>query len=255
MPVICSQEMLAYMTNIAIFVANIMDEKIEAALYLVPTPIGNLQDITYRAVKILSNVDIIACEDTRRAGVMLKELKIKNNSSKLVSYYNYNEGIKSDALVNELKNGKSVALISDAGTPCISDPGYRIVSKAIENNIKVISVPGATAFVSALIASGLPVHNFIFLGFPPQKKGRKTFIQEALNNEKTFILYESSHRIKKLISEIAEIDGDRNICIAREISKIFEEYIRFNTADFLQNKINIIEKGEFVVVIEGSKCS
>jgi 16S rRNA (cytidine1402-2'-O)-methyltransferase len=224
--------------------------KIENALYLVPTPIGNLEDITLRAMNILRNVDIIACEDTRKSGILLKSLEI-NHATKLQSYHNFNEDNKSNFLINELKSGKSLALISDAGTPCISDPGYRIVTKAIENNIKIISLPGATAFVPALIASGFSVHNFTFFGFPPQKKGRNSFLKNALEQKNTIILYESSHRILKLISEIAEIDNSRNICICREISKIFEEYIRFSISDFLQNQVNITEKGEFVVVIEG----
>ncbi|MDR0927022.1 MAG: 16S rRNA (cytidine(1402)-2'-O)-methyltransferase [Ignavibacteria bacterium] len=220
------------------------------ALYIVPTPIGNLEDITLRAIKVLTNANIIACEDTRRCGMLLKELAIITNAT-LRSYHDYNESEVSGRLIEEIANGKSVALISDAGTPCISDPGYRLVNKAIAAGIQIVPLPGATAFVPALVASGFAVHSFAFFGFPPQKKGRNSFINNALNQETTTILYESSHRIKKLIGEIAEIDANRNICIGREISKIYEEYIRFNTSEWLSNSINIIEKGEFVVLIEG----
>ena len=219
-------------------------------LYIVPTPIGNLQDITIRAIKILKDVDIIACEDTRHSGLLLKSLEI-SSANRLRSYHDYNEETKSIEIINEIKNGKSVALISNAGTPCISDPGYRLVKKARENNIKIISLPGATAFVPALVSSGLAVHSFSFLGFPPQKKGRQTFIKKVVDSEKTIILYESSHRILKLIKEIAELDSNRNIFISREISKIYEEHISFNTSQFLNNEITITEKGEFVVFIEG----
>ena len=223
---------------------------IEPCLYIIPTPIGNLQDITFRAVQILKNVDIIACEDTRHSGLLLKSLEIPSDK-KLRSYHDYNEETKSIEIINEIKKGKSVALISDAGTPCISDPGYRLIKKAKENNIKIISLPGAKAFIPALVASGLAVHSFVFMGFPPQKKGRQTFLKNAINNENTIILYESSHRILKLIKEIAELDGNRNIFISREISKIYEEHINFNTSEFLNNEITITQKGEFVVIIEG----
>ena len=225
--------------------------KIEVALYIVPTPIGNLEDITVRAINVLKNVDIIACEDTRRSGLLLKSLEI-SHSAQLHSYYDFNEETKSVALIAQILNGKSVALISDAGTPCISDPGYKLVNKAIEKGIKIISLPGATAFVPALVASGFAVHSFTFLGFPPQKKGRSTFLKNALNSSNTVILYESSHRVLKLISEISQIDNNRNICIGREISKIFEEYIRFNTSDFAEEKIKITEKGEFVIIIQSA---
>jgi len=223
--------------------------KIEPALYIIPTPIGNLEDITLRAINILKNVDIIACEDTRRSGLLLKSLDI-STSSRLSSYYDFNEDTKSISLIDEILNGKSVALISDAGTPCISDPGYKLVNKGIEKGVKIISLPGATAFVPALVASGFAVHSFTFLGFPPQKKGRSTFLKNALSIPNTVILYESSHRISKLISEISQIANSRDICIGREISKVFEEYIRFNTSEFINEKIKITEKGEFVVIIQ-----
>ena len=219
-------------------------------LYIVPTPIGNIQDITLRALKILKEVDIIACEDTRHSGLLFQLLEIPTNN-RLQSYHDYNEETKCIKIINEIKNGKSVALISDAGTPCISDPGYRLVNKAIENNIKVVSLPGATAFVTALVASGFSVHRFIFMGFPPQKKGRQNFIKDVVYSENTIILYESSYRILKLIKEIAELDDNRNIFISRELTKIYEEHIHFNTSQFINDEIKITDKGEFVVIIEG----
>ena len=227
---------------------------LQPALYLVPTPIGNLEDITLRAINILQSVDVIACEDTRRTGILLKSLKIDAHSKKLVSYFEHNEVEKSNYLIREILAGKTVALVSDAGTPCISDPVYKIVSSAINNNIKIVPLPGPTAFVPALIVSGFAVHNFTFFGFPPQKKGRQTFLKNVLNSENTAILYESSHRITKLLQELAVISSssnkNRNICVVREISKIYEEQIRFTTNDFLENKVNILDKGEFVIVIE-----
>lgn len=243
---------LTSMVVCKIAIPNIQMErnKIEAALYIVPTPIGNLEDITLRAINVLQNVDIIACEDTRRCGILVQNLNLRC-VAKFESYFDYNEETKSKHLINEINNGKSVALISDAGTPCISDPGFRIVNMAIENNIKIIPLPGATAFVPALISSGFAVHSFTFLGFPPQKKGRSTFLKNALNMTSTIILYESSHRINKLIQEIAMIDNSRNICVSRELSKVFEEHIRFNTSEFITGNVKITEKGEFVIVIEG----
>ena len=220
-------------------------------LYIVATPIGNLKDITLRALEVLKNVDLIACEDTRHTGLLLSRIGLKNK--KLISYHDFNEEEKTKYLINELLSGKIVALVSDAGTPCISDPGYRIVTAAIENKIKLFPLPGATAFVPALIASGAPVHNFVYLGFPPQKKGRRTFIQKACDLEFTTIFYESPHRINKLVDEIIEFAGsDRLICISREISKIYEEFIR----DSAGNCKKIIEsrsalKGEIVLVMYG----
>ncbi|TAL70952.1 MAG: 16S rRNA (cytidine(1402)-2'-O)-methyltransferase [Bacteroidetes bacterium] len=225
----------------------------EVALYIVPTPIGNLDDITIRAMKILSSANIIASEDTRHTGTMLKALNIPHK--KLESYHEHNEEQKSSFLVNEILSRKSVALVTDAGTPGISDPGFRLIRKAIENNIKIISLPGPTAFIPALVASGLPVNEFHFFGFPPAKKGRKTFLQEVAKQKSTSILYESPYKILKLIEELIEFCGsDRQICIAREISKVFEEYIRGTLEEckqILQSKTAI--KGEFVIILSRTK--
>ncbi len=229
-------------------------EAITTALYIVPTPIGNMADMTLRAMDILSNVDIIACEDTRRTGSFLKKLGI--TYKKLESYHEHNEKAKSSVLAEEIeRNGKSVALITDAGTPGISDPGYRLVNETIKRNLRIISLPGATAFVPALAASGLPVHNFVFMGFPPQKKGRQKFLEKMVSLEMTAIIYESSHRIIKLMDELMIISGgERKICAAREISKVHEEYLRGSVNDvktLLEQKNSI--KGEFVVLIAPKK--
>ncbi len=229
------------------------DGKIETGLYIVPTPVGNLDDITIRALKILSSADIIACEDTRHTGTLLKAYNIKHN--KLESYYEHNEETKASILIKEIERGKSVALVTDAGTPGISDPGYRIIKKSIENGIKIVSLPGATAFVPALVASGLPLDEFHFYGFPPTKKGRKTFLEEVSKQKATSILYESPYKILKLLDELIQICGqERQACIAREISKVYEEFIRCTLAEcriVLAQRQAI--KGEFVLVIEGLK--
>ncbi|ROL61444.1 16S rRNA (cytidine(1402)-2'-O)-methyltransferase [Bacteroidetes/Chlorobi group bacterium ChocPot_Mid] len=218
-------------------------------LFIVPTPIGNFEDITIRAIKVLSEADIIACEDTRHSGILLKHLSIIPR--RLLSYHEHNEKSRSIEIIQEILLGKKVALITDAGSPLISDPGLTLVGEAIVNNIKIIALPGATAIIPALSGSGFNCDKFTFLGFPPQKKGRATFLKELENISHTTILYESSHRILKLLDELNEMYNDSfRICIAREISKIHEEYIR-GTA--LQCKENLIKnnsvKGEFVVLI------
>lgn len=222
------------------------------ALYIVPTPIGNLDDITLRALKILAAADIIACEDTRNTGKLLNHYSIF--SKKLESYYEFNELKKSQILIKEILNGKIVALTSDAGYPGISDPAYRIINEAISNNINVVPLPGAAAFLPALVGSGFPTDCFKFVGFPPQKKGRKTFIKKAAQEECTVIFYESPHRILKLIEELIEICGnDRRVCIAREISKIYEEFIRGNLKSVKNELVsNNKVKGEFVVILRGN---
>jgi 16S rRNA (cytidine1402-2'-O)-methyltransferase len=223
---------------------------LECAIYLVPTPIGNMEDITLRAIRVLQEADIIACEDTRHSGQLLKALKIIPKAP-LQSYHDHNEEQKANVLVEQVLNGKSLALISDAGTPCISDPGYRLVNAAIERNVKIVSLPGATAFVPALVSSGFAVNNFTFFGFLPQKKGRATFLRNVLECRTTAIVYESSHRIMKLISELSELAPERRICICREISKVYEEIIHCTASE--AQHIKLSEKGEFVVVIEGNQ--
>lgn len=222
---------------------------LETALYIIPTPIGNLEDITLRAIRILNEVDIIACEDTRTSGNLFKALDI--SPKRLLAYHNFNEKESARGLVKLILEGNSLALVSDAGYPGISDPGFSIVNECINNNIKIIALPGPSSILPAFVASGFDVSAFTFLGFPPQKKGRKTFIENALNENKSTVLLESSHRIVKLLDQINEISPDRKLSIAKEISKIHERYIR-GTAYECKEVLNEQNstKGEFVVVIE-----
>lgn len=228
-----------------------MTERLEPALYLVPVPIGNRDDITLRALKTLQRVDIIASEDTRTTGQLLALYGI--TAQRLQPYHDYNEADRASALVQAVQQGSSVALVSEAGSPCISDPGYRIVQAAIEANVVIVPLPGATALIPALSASGLAVHHFVFLGFPPQKKGREAFLQKALLHEETVVMYESAHRIVHLLEELSGLGaGQRRICIARELTKVYEEFIRENLDDCLQRlAARPSQKGEFVVVLEG----
>lgn len=219
-------------------------------LYLVATPIGNLEDITIRALNTLREVDIIAAEDTRHTLGLLNHFEIKK---KLISYYRENEKTKSETLINLLVEGKNIAVVSDAGTPGISDPGEEIVKEAIKNNIEIVPIPGACAFVNALICSGLSTREFCFIGFlPNSKKEKKEKLEEIKYETKTIIIYEAPHRIKSTLEEIYEIFGERNCVLAREITKIHEEFIRDN----LSNVINKDDfRGEFVIIIEGNNIT
>ena len=216
-------------------------------LYLVATPIGNLEDITLRAIKILKEVDIVAAEDTRQTLKLLNHLNINKT---LISYHRHNEEIKSKELIQLLIEGKNIALVSDAGTPVISDPGEEVVKEAIKNNIQIIPIPGACALITALISSGLNSKEFLFLGFLPlNKKSRKEKLEEIKNTEKTIIIYEAPHKLKNTLQDLSETINKRQIVIARELTKIYEEFIK-GTAEELINKIEN-PKGEFVLVIEG----
>ncbi len=219
------------------------------SLYLVPTPIGNLEDMTIRSVNILKKVDVIFCEDTRETKKLLNELNINN---KLISCHKFNEDKVYLKALEYLKNGNSIALVSDRGTPCISDPGYVISYNAIKAGYNVIGLPGATAFVPALIMSGLNPNKFLFYGFLDSKKSRKKKELESLKNEKyTIILYESPYRIIETLNLIYDILGNRNIGIAREISKKYEEIYRGPVSEVLKE---IIEpRGEFVIILEENK--
>ncbi len=215
-------------------------------LYIIATPIGNLEDITLRAIRILKEVDLIAAEDTRHSLKLLSHLKI---SKPLISYHRHNEEEKTEVLIKELKKGKNIALISDAGTPGISDPGEEVVKKSIEKNIKIVPIPGACAMVNALICSGFDTKEFIFLGFLPlNKKNRKIKLEEIKNSEKTLILYEAPHKIASTLKDLSEILGNRKIVLARELTKIHEEFIR-GTTEELMEKVDDI-KGEMVLIIE-----
>ena len=218
-------------------------------LYLVATPIGHLNDITLRAIEVLKQVDIIAAEDTRHTLKLLNHLNIKKP---LISYYREIEKTKSEILIKKILEGKNIALVSDAGTPAISDPGEEIVSEAIKNNIEIHPIPGACAFVNALICSGLNTREFIFIGFlPTNNKEKKEKLNKLKNENKTLIFYESPHKIKITLENMLEIFGNRKIVLAKEISKIHEEFIRGTIDEVLEKSKEI--KGEIVILIEGTK--
>ena len=218
-------------------------------LFLVATPIGNLDDITYRAVKILSEVDVIAAEDTRHSLKLLNHLNI---SKPLISYHRHNEDNKTEVLINKLLNGENIALITDAGTPAISDPGEEVVRKAIEKNIEIIPVPGACALINALICSGMSTREFSFYGFLPlNKKLRKNKLEEIKKENKTITLYEAPHKINQTLKDIYDELGNINIVIARELTKIHEEFIRGKISDIIENNSEL--KGEIIIIIEGNK--
>lgn len=218
-------------------------------LYLVSTPIGNLEDITLRALRILKEVDLIAAEDTRHTSNLLKHYQI---SKPLISYHDFNKEKRAPELIDLLKQGKSLAIVSDAGTPGISDPCYLLVKLAIQDNIEIVPIPGATAFVSALIVSGLPTDRFVFEGFLPSKEGRKKRrLEELANDKRTIILYESPHRLVKSLDHIKDILGDRNIVLARELTKKFEEIKRGKISQLIEFFSHSKIKGEIVVLVEG----
>ena len=220
-------------------------------LYLVATPIGNLEDITLRALKVLKEVDIIAAEDTRHTLGLLNHFEI---SKPLISYYKQNESTRSAELVEKLKLGKNIAIVSDAGTPGISDPGEQIVKVAIEEEIEIVPIPGACAFVNALISSGMNTREFCFLGFlSAVKKDRKEKLEEVKFETKTLVFYEAPHKLNATLADMLEVLGDRNIVLARELTKIHEEFIRGKISDILENMENV--KGEFVVIVEGNSES
>ena len=220
-------------------------------LYLVATPIGNLDDITFRALKVLKEVDLIAAEDTRHTLKLLNHFEI---SKPLISYYKQIEKSKSDVLIPKLLEGKNIAIVSDAGAPGISDPGEEIVKQAIESGIQVVPIPGACAFVNALIASGLSTKEFSFIGFlSAQKKEKKDKLEELKYETKTLIFYEAPHKLLGTLSTICEVFGDREVVLARELTKIHEEFIRGKISEVLE-KIDE-PKGEFVVLVEGNSIS
>ena len=218
-------------------------------LFLVGTPIGNLGDISQRAIEALRSADIVAAEDTRKTGMLLKHLGI---TAKLKSYYEHNEERSAEELLPHLLRGEDVALVTNSGTPCISDPGYRIVRKCIEHGVPVASIPGSVAFVSALITSGLPVHEFHFYGFPPKKPGKRRDLLAAIAQlGGTLIFHESPRRVEGLLRDCLEVLGDRRACLAREITKKFEETLRGTISELIEKLSEKPPKGEFVVLIEG----
>ncbi len=218
-------------------------------LYLVPTPIGNLEDMTFRAIRILKEVDVILAEDTRTSAPMLKHFGI---DKKAYSHHQHNEHKATSEIIKFLKQGQNVALISDAGTPAISDPGFFLVREAIKNEIEVNCLPGATAFVPALVNSGLPSDQFVFEGFLPVKKGRQTRLKLLANEERTMIFYESPHRLLKTLEEFAEFLGeDRQASVSRELTKMYEETVRGTVVEIKSHFENNILKGEFVICVSG----
>ena len=226
-----------------------INQKEIGTLYIVATPIGNLEDITLRAIKVLKEVDLIAAEDTRHTLKLLNHLEI---SKPLISYHRHNEDIKKDILIKELEQGKKIALVSDAGTPGICDPGEEVIKKCIEEEIPIVPIPGACAMINALICSGLDTKEFAFIGFLPlNKKNRKEKLEEIKNATKTMILYEAPHKLETTLKDLKEIIGNRKIVLARELTKIHEEYIR-ESIDVLIEKAKEL-KGEFVLIIEGAE--
>lgn len=230
---------------------NVEKTQRRGVLYLVPVPIGNLKDITFRALDVLRSVSVIACEDSRVTRKLLQQYDIP--IPMLISYNDLNERQRSDVLIQKLLAGVDVAVVGDAGTPLISDPGYHLVQKAIQKGISVVALPGPTAILPALLVSGFPPVPFVFLGFPPRKRKRRAFVQRLLQYEETVVCFESPHRIIRFLEEIiAEGAGDRMACIAREMTKVHEEYLRGTVAELRTVLMQRGElKGEFVIVLEG----
>ena len=222
-------------------------------LYIVSTPIGNLEDITLRALNVLKEADVVACEDTRTTRKLLARYAIE---TPLVSYHEHNEIEKAKELLSILREGRSIALVSDAGTPCISDPGYRIVKLASEHGIEVLSIPGPSASVSALSVSGLPTSSFAFFGFLPRTKKHLTdYLSRIKNYPETLVFYESPNRVTKTLRAISEVFGDRNISLSREMTKLYEETLRGKVSDVLEALVKRNEiKGEVTIVVEGASA-
>jgi 16S rRNA (cytidine1402-2'-O)-methyltransferase len=218
-------------------------------LYIVPTPVGNMEDMTLRAIRILKEVDLVLAEDTRTSGILLKHFDIHNQ---LMSHHKFNEHGTSATIVNRLLAGENVALISDAGTPGISDPGFFLVREAVRAGVEVQTLPGATAFVPALVSSGLPCDRFAFEGFLPQKKGRQTKLESLQAEDRTMIFYESPYRLLKTLQQFAEVFGaERQVSVCREISKIHEESVRGTLTEVIAHFTEHEPRGEIVIVLQG----
>ena len=217
-------------------------------LYLVSTPIGNLEDITLRALRVLGEVDLIAAEDTRRTGQLLKHFGLRTRQE---SYHDHNKEQKAKALLRQLLQGESVAVVSDAGTPGISDPAYRLVGEAVRASIPVVPIPGATAAIAALCSSGLPTDRFVFEGFLPPKKGRKKRLENLADETRTIVLYESPHRLLRTLSDLRETLGDRPVAVCRELTKKFEEILRGSISEVIDAFSPRKIQGEFVLIVQG----
>ena len=220
-----------------------------AILYIVPTPVGNMEDMTLRAIRILKEADLVLAEDTRTSGILLKHFEIKNH---LLSHHKFNEHGTSASVVERLLAGQTVALISDAGTPGISDPGFFLVREAVRAGVEVQTLPGATAFVPALVSSGLPCDRFSFEGFLPQKKGRQTRLESLRGETRTMVFYESPYRLVKTLQQLAEVFGpERQASVSREISKVHEETVRGSLQELVAHFTSTPPKGEIVIVVAG----
>ncbi len=220
-------------------------------LYVVPTPVGNLEDMTFRAIRVLKEADIVLAEDTRTSGILLKHFDIKKP---MQSHHKFNEHKTVENVINRLKGGETVALVSDAGTPGISDPGFLVVRECVRNGIEVQCLPGATAFVPALVASGLPCDRFCFEGFLPQKKGRQTRLKALADEPRTMIFYESPHRLAKALAQFAEFFGaDRPASVSREISKVHEETMHGTLGELAAHFTDHEPRGEIVIVVAGAE--
>ncbi len=228
-----------------------IDSRFMGILYLVPTPVGNLEDITFRALRILKEADLILAEDTRTTGVLLKHFEIKNA---MLSYHKFNEHQTVNNVIARLAAGETVAVVSDAGTPGISDPGFLVAREAVKAGAEVICLPGATAFVPALVASGLPCDRFCFEGFLPVKKGRATRLAALASETRTLVFYESPHRVVKTLAQFVEVFGaDRRVAVCREISKVHEESVRGTMEEALAHFTETEPRGEFVIVVAGAE--
>jgi 16S rRNA (cytidine1402-2'-O)-methyltransferase len=220
-----------------------------SVLYLIPTPIGNLEDITLRAKRILSEVDLVLAEDTRKTGFLLKHLEI---SKPIRSHHKFNEHKALQSVIEQLQSGTTIGLVTDAGTPGISDPGFLLVRECIRNNIQVETLPGATAIIPALVNSGLPSDRFVFEGFLPPKKGRQKRLQELQEEQRTIILYESPYRLLKTLEDLkAHLGEERNAAVSRELTKLHEENLRGTLETLSQHFSEHAPKGEFVIVVQG----
>ena len=220
-------------------------------LYVVPTPVGNLEDITLRALRILKEVDLILAEDTRTTGILLKHFEIKKP---MLSHHKFNEHQTVESVVSRIKSGENIALVSDAGTPGISDPGFLVVRECVRNGVEVQCLPGPTAFVPAIVSSGLPNERFCFEGFLPQKKGRMTRLNSLASETRTMIFYESPYRLVKTLTQFSETFGEeRQVAVCREISKIHEECVRGTIKEVIEHFTQTEPKGEIVIILQGNQ--
>lgn len=218
-------------------------------LYIIPTPVGNMEDMTFRAIRLLKEADLVLAEDTRTSSVLLKHYDIKN---RLMAHHKFNEHGTAAPIVERLKAGETIALVSDAGTPGISDPGFLLAREAVKAGIEVQTLPGATACIPALVSSGLPCDRFCFEGFLPQKKGRQTILQSLQNEPRTMVFYESPYRLVKTLKQFAEVFGnDRQVSVAREISKLHEEHVRGTLAEVIAHFEEASPRGEIVITLAG----